>query len=100
MWFPWQTGVNVERPMGEVELASKLAALTGDIESIEIAKEGKEEIFTDLAGVDGILDFLRDTMVNDIKRYFAAQNDHERDLIRGAFSRTAYLRSQVLLVDK
>ncbi len=95
-WKPKIKVVEVDRQLGEVELASRLADLMGDIDSVEIAKEGTKEIFAQLANVDGLMDFLRDTMVNDIKRYFSAQTDRERDIVRGGFYRTAYIRSQVL----
>ena len=92
MWFKG----NRTRDLNEVELAAQLAEKLGDIDSLDITTEGAQQIFDQLAGVDGLLDFLRDTMVNDIKRYFAAQTDKERDIIRGGYSRTAYLRDSIL----
>jgi len=94
MWKPFVKVV--DREMDEIELSSKLANLLGDIESVEIVTEAQKQIFKDLAGVDGLLDYLRDTLVNDMKRYFGAQSEKERDIIRGGFSRTAYIRSRIL----
>ena len=88
--------VEVDRVMNEIELASKLANLLGDVDSVEITKEGTKELFQAMSSVDGLADFFRDTMMNDIRRYFAAQTDHERDIIRGGFARTSYLRAQLL----
>lgn len=88
--------VEVDRPMDEIELASKLAELMGDLDSVEITKDGAKEIYRAIGNVDGLLDHLKDIMLNDIRRYFAAQTEKERDIIRGGYSRTAYLRSQVL----
>ena len=80
----------------EVELAGMLADKLGNFDITEIAPEGVKEIYQGLAGVDGLLDYLKDTMIQDIKRYFAATTDHDRDLIRGAFSRTSYMRARIL----
>ncbi len=95
-WKPVVKVIQVDRPMDEIELAGKLAGLVGDIDSIDITKDGVKEIYNQLAGVDGLLDHLRDTMKTDIQRYFAAGSEHDRDLIRGAFLRTAYMRSLLL----
>lgn len=88
--------IEVDRELNEQELAGRLAMLLGDTDSVEMTKDATKEIFTAMGGIDGILDYLRDTMVADVKRYFAAQNDHDRDIIRGGFSRTAFLRSQII----
>lgn len=85
-----------KKELNEVELSAALAAKMGDIQSIEITKDGAKEIYASMGNIDGLLDHLRDTMVNDIKRYFAAQTDAERQIIRGAFSRTSYFRSLIL----
>ncbi len=90
MW--WQ-----KEEMNEIELAAALAEKLGDIQSVEITKDGAKEIYQHMGNIDGLLDHLRDTMVNDIKRYFAAQTDIERSIIRGAFSRTSYFRSQIMI---
>ncbi len=82
--------------MNEIELSAALAEKMGDIQAVEITKDGAKEIYAQMGSIDGLLDHLRDTMVNDIKRYFAAQTDTERSIIRGAFSRTSYFRSLIL----
>lgn len=88
--------VEVERQMDEVELASKLAELLGDLNSVDLTKDGAKDIYRDMGRIDGSIDAYKEIMMNDIKRYFAAQTEKERDTIRGAFARTAYLRSQML----
>ncbi len=85
-----------KKEMNEIELSAALAEKMGDIQSVEITKDGAKEIYAQMGNIDGLLDHLRDTMVNDIKRYFAAQTDIERSIIRGAFSRTSYFRSLIL----
>jgi hypothetical protein len=88
--------IEIDRDLTEIELATKLAEKLGDIDAIEITSEASVEIFRALGNVDGLLDYLRDTMCNDIKRYFAATNDKDRDIIRGGFSRTSYIRARIL----
>lgn len=84
--------------LSESELALRLAKLLGDTDSVEITEDGIAEIIEQLSRIDGLQDFLRDIMVKDIHRYFAAQTDNERAIIRGGFSRTSYIRS--LILDK
>jgi hypothetical protein len=71
----------------------------GNWEGVEIEKIGNPELYSDMAKIDGLHEFFRETMINDIKRYFAAQTDRERDIIRGAFSRTNYLKNLLDNVD-
>lgn len=94
----WTKTIVAEKELTESELAAKMAALLGDVDSVEITEDGVAELFEQLARIDGLTDYLRDIMVKDINRYFAAQNDNERAIIRGGFSRVAYIRS--ILLDK
>lgn len=84
----------------EVELAAMLANKLGDLDDVEITSDGVKEIFSEMAGIDGLLNYFKDTMAKDIKRYFSVPDgpigDHDRAIIRGAFSRTAFLRAQCL----
>lgn len=84
------------RDLPKVEYRNFDLETLGDIDSVEIAKEGVKEIYQSLAGVEGYLDYLKDTMNADIKRYFNAQTDGERQLIRGAFARTSFIRALIL----
>lgn len=92
--------VEVDKKLTEIELCERLAALMGDLNSVEITKDGAKEIYKDMGKVDGATDAYLEAMMNDIKRYFAAQTEKERDTIRGAFSRTAYFRSLMLDANK
>lgn len=87
---------NIFKKETKPEDAFAKALEIGNIEDINLTKEGEDTILADLAGIDGILDYLRDTMSKDIKRYFAAQTEKERDIIRGAFARVAYLRAEIV----
>lgn len=89
--------VEVEKKYSPEELASMLAESLGDINTLSIPDEKEEaKIYKELNAVEGIIDILRDTMVKDIRRYFAAQTEKERDIIRGAFSRTAHWMTKIL----
>lgn len=92
--------VEVDRDLTEIELGSRLAEKLGDIDSLNLTAEGVNQVFSDLSRVEGLLDFLRDTMVSDIRRYFAAQTEKERDIIRGGFSRTAYLKTEIMKMQQ
>ena len=99
MWMNGkQPPVTVDIDFTESELAFNLAEKLGDLTSVEITKEGIDQLYTELSGVDGLLDYLADTMRADINRYFSATTDKDRDIIRGAFSRTSYIRA--ILLDK
>jgi hypothetical protein len=56
--------------------------------------DGKWErkVFEDVRGSDNLLEWCRETMAMDMKRYFSAVDDESRAQIKGAFSRTAYIR--------
>jgi hypothetical protein len=85
----------VEKEYTDIELSEKLAAKLGNSDLMELPEAAHARIYKEMANIDGIQDLFRDTMVADLRRYFAATNDHDRDLVRGGFSRTAYLRAQV-----
>jgi hypothetical protein len=53
------------------------------------------DVLRDLAHVDGIIEFLRATMNRDVIRYFDAQSDADRNMIRGAYNRTDYLLKSI-----
>lgn len=80
----------------ENELAFALASKMGDLDDEEMTDKAVKLIFKDLAKVDGLPEYFRDTARKDVLRFFAATNDKERDVVKGAYARTAFLRSQVL----
>jgi len=63
-----------------------------------IDKKVEKEMFEKASGVDGLMDYLHTTLEADIHRYFSATTEKERDMIRGAYSRTAFFKS--MLVNK
>lgn len=83
--------------LSEQELMSQFTESLGDLYELDLPNQEAEiKIYKTLAKVDGIHKLLRDTMVKDMRRYFAAQDDRERHLIYGAFSRTSYLYSRIV----
>lgn len=79
----------------EEDVFQALGRIVGNPTDYEVPKELEDNIFQDLSRVDGITDYLKATMAMDMQRDFAATPD-QKDLIHGAFSRTAYLRSRIL----
>jgi hypothetical protein len=77
------------------ELAEMLAAELGDTDSLTLTTGETEKIYAELANIDGLSELLRDTMIQDVRRYFGASDDNERNLIRGSFARTSYWRSKI-----
>lgn len=88
------------REYTEAEFYLKFAEILGDVESKDIVPEAVTQIFNDVSMVDGFSEYLKDTLKNDLHRSFAAQNDRERDIIRGGFSRTAYILGKLLDRDR
>ena len=52
-----------------------------------------------LRGVDGAEDFIRETMSEDVKRYFNASTPMEQLMIKGGYFRMKYLLTQLQKVD-
>lgn len=92
MWFNKQEVKPIDA-FTDIELATELARRQGDLDSTTITHEEGEKIYKELGAIDGLVELLRDTMVNDIRRYFAAQTEKERDIIRGGFARVAYWKA-------
>jgi hypothetical protein len=58
-----------------------------------VSRQDEFQIFDEISKIEGIENYLRDTMARDVKRYFTASDDHGRDQVRGAYARTMYWRS-------
>lgn len=61
----------------------------------EADKEFEERLFVELGNVDGIDQYLRETMAKDVLRYYQAQSEERRQRIKGTFARTAYFRRKI-----
>ena len=79
-----------------LELAN---ALANPIES-EISDKLEVETFGSIQGNDHLTKYLRETLNCDMKRYYAASTDENRNQIRGAFNRTAYLLAKITKYSK
>lgn len=77
----------------EEELINALAECIDP--NLALYDEEKARIFTELAKIDGIQDFFRAVMAQDMRIYFQAGSDKERDGVRGAYSRVAWLRAGI-----
>jgi hypothetical protein len=64
--------------------------LIEDLFGTSVDKKKERELFESLAHVEGLRDYLRATIADDVKRYYAASTPLEQALIRGASDRTRY----------
>lgn len=80
-------------------LCLELGKFVGDPTDNTIEKEQEEEVFRDLARIDGFKNYLKNTMARDMQRDFGATPD-QRQMIHGAFARTAYMKGKILEVNK
>lgn len=76
------------------ELCELLAKRMFDEDS-SLEKEQEEKLFESLKHIEGLQAYLQDTANRDIRRYFGASDDKERNLTRGAFARTVYFLSRI-----
>ena len=81
-------------PFTEEELSVMLADIlkTSD-DTVDDAQEIK--LFKELNGVEGLVEYLRETSNKDMRRYFGAVTKEEQLVIRGAYSRTNYFKTKV-----
>ena len=84
-----------KHPITESELSLAYAQEIGNVSEYKITAADSKRMFEDLAAVEGFLDYLRATSAQDIQRYFAAEDDKQRDIIRGAISRTLYFKGMI-----
>lgn len=86
-------------PFKAEELSLMLATLIGDTES-DISPEEEQAVFAAAKNVEGLTEYLRKSAARDMARYFGAASAQEQFIIRGAFSRTNYLRTKILAGGK
>lgn len=56
-----------------------------------VNKKLQEEVFKSMRDIDGITEWLKDTMSQDIKRYFNATTPLEQALAKGAYFRMNFM---------
>lgn len=79
----------------EEELCVLYATKLGDPSEHTFNATDNKRMFEDLSAVEGFTDYLRTTCAKDMQRYFGAEDDSQRNTIRGAFSRTMYERGMI-----
>lgn len=82
-------------PLTEEQL-SVLYVNSVDVTDSDIPKELSELVFSGLSKVEGLHEYLQLTINKDLQRYFAAQTPIEQFNIKGACSRTIYLKSNLV----
>lgn len=80
----------------EEELLIELASLQSNPLDEQITPELTAEVFASLASIEGLLEYFKATMGQDMKRYFAASTDAERSQIKGHYSLAAYMRGKMV----
>lgn len=80
----------MSRPFDEI--IAELASAVDNPLNAFVTKEEEREIAETLSTVSGLPAFLKQTMEADVRRYFNAAPE-EQKMIKGAFTRTAYLLS-------
>lgn len=80
----------MSRPFDEI-LAELVAAMDNPV-AASVSKEQEQEIGKALSEVEGLHSFLKETMGADMRRYFSAAPEEQKQ-IKGAFARTAYIYS-------
>lgn len=89
---------NIDKKINELtieELESELISRYGNLADSILEKDLEEKILDDLRKIDGLPKFLQGFMNMDIIRYFQAQDDNSRNIIRGAYQRTMYLKNKI-----
>jgi len=90
--------MEAKRTIDEI-LAELIDALDNPVRET-IDKKLEEAVFDDLRKIDSFQEYLQVTLGLDMKRYFSASTDAEREQIKGAFGRTAYLSGKIAGVKK
>lgn len=85
----------MDRVWTEAEVLDLYIQTVGNPLDTDVNKEEEIQLFRELSKVEGLDDYLRDTMGEDIKRSFMAQDDVSRATIKGGYARTMYLRAML-----
>ena len=88
-------GKEIEVKRDEQDVLLEFAAMHGDIYDSEIDKKEEARMFQELQAVDYFQTYLRELSIQDMQQYFAATDDHQRDIIKGRMARTATLRAKL-----
>lgn len=84
-----------EKQEKEDELLKQLVELHDNPLEDELTQEYTKLVFKSIEDTELVLEWLRITMGQDMKRYFSASTDDERAQTKGAFARTAYIKGKI-----
>lgn len=87
-------------PLTEEDIYNLIVDHYEELFDSEYDKKEEKKLFDTLSKMEGFGAYLKATLGMDIKRYFKAVTEPERWQIRGAFSRTLYLRGLLFKKDK
>lgn len=80
----------MSRPFDEI-LHELIEAMDNPVAAF-VSREEEAEVAKALSEVEGLPDFLKQTMGADMRRYFNATPEEQKQ-VKGAFARTAYFLS-------
>lgn len=83
----------------EDELLDQLSQVIGNPMEVQVDAEDHVRIIDEMSKIDGIQEFFRASMGIDMRLYFLAKSDKERDIVRGHFNCLAWLRKQMKNVE-
>lgn len=87
-------GYTHQSEITEDYLCYELAKYIGDPNEYTIDQKLEEEFFNGLARVNYVNEYFKSMMAKDMQRDFGSADD-SRQMIRGAYARTAYLKSRM-----
>ena len=79
--------------------ALRLAEAVGDPMEYSIEPKEEEAMFKDLSNIEHLPAYLTATLARDMQRSFASPED-QRQLVRGAFARTADFRTKIRNINQ
>lgn len=82
------------------EETKKLEEELGNPLEYEMDEKWETECLIDVNKSDEFLEYLKHTMGLDVLRYFSAQDDNSRNIIKGHYSFAKYLRAKILRTRK
>jgi len=77
------------------ELLIMLAEAMPNPTEVTIDKKFEDQIFAQLAQIEGIDDYLRETLGFDMQRYFNVVTDIDRAMVKGGYHRVAYFLGKI-----
>lgn len=83
----------------EDELLDQLSQVIGNPMEVQVDPDDHVRIIDEMSRIDGIQEFFRASMGIDMRLYFLAKSDKERDIVRGHFNCLAWLRKQMKNVE-